>query len=184
MPRYTVDAMPDAVDPTLSHLTMVVRLDDDNNDGDASQRFSERERNFFRNNIVDAGATEEERRAQEGEGSAEDHSLARLLRAIGQLPQVVEVVPVGKTPAEAAAAEYFAAQSSKSAAGPTDVEEEEDAEEDAGPGTGLLYLVHDFASAPSWSIAAHYAALPRDPYVRDIGVVGSLYKLGIPTVDP
>ena len=38
------------------------------------------------------------------------------------------------------------------------------------PDAGLLYLVHDFASYPSWDFATHYDALARDPYVANIGI--------------
>ena len=35
---------------------------------------------------------------------------------------------------------------------------------------GLLYLVHNFEAAPRWDFRRHYDALPRDPYVQNIGI--------------
>ena len=91
----------------------------------------------------------------------EDRHIASLLGVIGQLPEVLAVTPVSEDCL--LSDEFFITT-------PVQEEESTDEEEEGEENVGLVYLVHDFASAPSWGFTSHYDVLPRDPYVRGIGV--------------
>ena len=79
--------------------------------------------------------------------------FAEFRRAISALPDVVEVtdvdVDLGSPPVPATVAER--------------------SPNTGGGDTGLLYLVHEFASAPTWRLASAFDGLPLDPYIEGIG---------------
>ena len=136
----------------------------------------------FRNNVVvprtDENTKQQQQQQQEEEEDDDDDAgnspasrEARLLGVISRLPQVVEVFAVDPRglAAAAAAEEGQEGQEGTAAEGAT-ASSAATAAASSPADTGLLYLVHDFASSPSWGFDTHYDALPRDPYVRDIGV--------------
>ena len=139
----TINAATDPVDDTLSQLTLVVR----NDFTPLSQE--------VRNNII-IGTKKEEKTDELSLSCAK----TVLFNTICRLPNVVQVVPVaplgntGETPEKTAATSKHG----------------EDIIIAPPINTGLLYLIHDFASAPSWTFKAHYDVLPRDPYVQNISV--------------
>ncbi len=139
---------------------------------------------FMSDDAVDAGPTAEEREAE-------------LIADLRNLPNVRDIEIVHPGEAELTAKEtltlsmwrrFFGSEDEAHAGIKTMVEKDSLDEGDAfeprneapgdrnavtalgTPDAGLLYLVHDFASYPSWDFAAHYDALARDPYVANIGI--------------
>ena len=92
--------------------------------------------------------------------STPDTSRDILLRALARLPEVIDMADVH--PPEDASTETTAMRPNADAGAVRTGDNREH--------LGLLYLVHNFEAAPRWDFRRHYDALPRDPYVQNIGI--------------
>ena len=97
--------------------------------------------------------------------SARDDKIRGLLSA---LPDVVEVTDLVED-APTAAATATTTTATTTTATTTDASSSTSSKESRGGETGLLYLVHEFDSAPSWRLEPAFEALPLDPYLGGIG---------------
>lgn len=109
---------------------------------------------------LEARATGEDVSPRASRRSNPETSRDILLRALARLPEVIDVVDVH--PTKDASTETAAMKPNADAGA---VRTSDDKEH-----LGLLYLVHKFDTAPRWDFRRHYDALPRDPYVQNIGI--------------